>query len=498
MQIRNIKNITDLEFDIPTERGLYAITGENGSGKSTIISGIATSFYNLQYNDYFGEPRENSEITYYLEGKKRRVVSRLGEWLSPRKKLGVYGFYEGSIVYGYRFKNIEYELVEKLSKVSKEDLVNATNFVKENLGRILHDNPQYYKELYILKKKRADELGLKRTLFYYKSRETYISQLQMSTGENLLLTILKSLEISSTPKGETCYPRYVLLDEVELALHSSAIRRFVFVLEQLARELNFVVIFSTHSIEILRGLKPENIYYVQNYPDGNIDLINPCYPVFATRNLESANYGHDFIIMVEDILAKQIVERVLSKERLLGNKRVLVIPIGGWHQVIRFAYDTIKSNLALSTTRILIVLDRDIENEVKKFMKSERIGFSTSPNFLPIQSLEKFLMTKLTGNVDKDLFNELNNYIFQGKSLNILVQEYRTKLDTGEYIDKNGNLNENVKNGKAFYLLLKDELRQIRKDEKELVDFVTDYLFMQKNNSLDELVTFFRTELEGK
>ena len=37
MIIHNIKNIDDFKFEIPTEKGLYALTGENGSGKSTVL-----------------------------------------------------------------------------------------------------------------------------------------------------------------------------------------------------------------------------------------------------------------------------------------------------------------------------------------------------------------------------------------------------------------------------------------------------------------------------
>ena len=82
---------------------------------------------------------------------------------------------------------------------------------------------------------------------------------------------------------------------------------------------------------------------MQRYADGKIECINPCYPVYATRNLESSNYGHDCIIMVEDDLAKTIVERILREKRLLSNKRVMVISVGGWMQVLQFAYDTIRS-----------------------------------------------------------------------------------------------------------------------------------------------------------
>lgn len=94
-------------------------------------------------------------------------------------------------------------------------------------------------------------------------------------------------------------------------------------------------------------------------------------------------------------LAKKIVERILRDRRLLSNKRVLVISVGGWTQVLRFAYDTIKSNLALSTTKILIVLDRDIQDSVAGFMKKERIGFSNGPCYLPIKSFGKIFTGKV-------------------------------------------------------------------------------------------------------
>lgn len=37
MDIKNIKAIKSLTMKLPLEKGLYAITGENATGKSTII-----------------------------------------------------------------------------------------------------------------------------------------------------------------------------------------------------------------------------------------------------------------------------------------------------------------------------------------------------------------------------------------------------------------------------------------------------------------------------
>lgn len=491
MKIRNVKNIKKLDFDIPTEKGLYALTGENGSGKSTMIASAAASFYVPWLYDYFGEPRENSEITFLLDGKKRIIKAKKDKiWNKPLGNIEITGFYEGSIVYGNRFKDIDYKLINKVSKISKTDLNLASEFVRSNLGMILRDNKEYYSDLYTLKSKPAKHLGLQKELYYYINQGSIVSQLQMSTGENLLLTVLRSLEIRLGKDNFGKYPVYIYLDEIELALHSSAIRRFVFFLKNLAQDNNFVVMFSTHSIEILRSIEPNNVFYIQNLPDGSIDLINPCYPVYATRNLESSVSGHDFIIMVEDELAKQVVDRILRKNRLMDNKRVLVIPVGGWHQVLRFAYDTIRSHLTLSTTRILVILDRDIEGEVRSFLKKERINFSTPPNFLPIKSVEKYLLDNLVLDVDTRLFNDLTNYIFQGKSLSVLINEYKKIEQNPSDKDKDG-----IKNGKTFYSLLKAELRQIRKEEKDLIDFITDYLFENNDNKIKELASFLRETL---
>ena len=232
---------------------------------------------------------------------------------------------------------------------------------------------------------------------------------------------------------------------------------------------------------MIRSITPDNIYYLQRHVNGSIETINPCYPVYATRNLESSNYGHDYIILVEDDLARSIVERILREKRLLSNKRVLVIAVGGWTQVLRFAYDTIRSNLALSTTKILMVLDRDIKDRGPGFMKNERIGFSNEPNYLPIKSLEKFLLDKLTKNIDTTLFRELDDYLFQGKSLDIIVKDYDTKVKNKQYSDS-----EKIANGKVLYEVLNHELHQIRKTDMDLVSIVVDYLFSTNSDEVIE------------
>lgn len=492
VKIHNVKNIDDFEFEIPTKKGLYALTGENGSGKSTVISCAAAAFYVPSFYDYFGNPRKGAFIEFEFEGKRRSVREKSGVWKSPSHKefLGITGFYEGSIVFGNRFKDIEYSLLGKLALIKKDQLRDASDFVKKSLGNILQNDEEYYKTLYVLKNKEAERLGLQRSAYYYENKGALISQLNMSTGENLLLTILSSIEKRLKKKVYGEIPAFMFLDEVELALHSSALRRLVFFLRNIAEKNNTVVLFSTHSIELIRSISSENIFYLQRHVDGSIEVINPCYPVYATRNLESSNYGHDYIIMVEDNLAKTIVEKILSEKRLLSNKRVLVISVGGWPQVLRFAYDTIRSNLALSTTKILIILDRDIKDSVAGFMKKEKIGFSIEPSYLPIKSIEKYLLEKIVKNVDTILFRELNDYLFQAKSLDVIVKEYDTNVKNGIYTDP-----QKIANGKVLYDILRHELRQIRKSDNDLVDIIVRYLFNSNNAEIEELYVFFEQTL---
>ncbi len=51
MTIEKIKSIDYLEFDLPIEKGLYAITGQNGSGKSSVVTCASSVFFNMRMND---------------------------------------------------------------------------------------------------------------------------------------------------------------------------------------------------------------------------------------------------------------------------------------------------------------------------------------------------------------------------------------------------------------------------------------------------------------
>lgn len=50
IKINKIKCINHLEISLPVTPGLYGITGQNGSGKSTIVTCASSVFFDLNLN----------------------------------------------------------------------------------------------------------------------------------------------------------------------------------------------------------------------------------------------------------------------------------------------------------------------------------------------------------------------------------------------------------------------------------------------------------------
>ena len=68
MKITNIKSIKELEFSFPLDMGIYAITGENGSGKSTIQTPCHDA------GQYSADCVRYLLLSSFLKGEKRDLL----------------------------------------------------------------------------------------------------------------------------------------------------------------------------------------------------------------------------------------------------------------------------------------------------------------------------------------------------------------------------------------------------------------------------------------
>jgi hypothetical protein len=436
-------------------------------------------------NDFFGLTAPDARIDFDLNGAKRAWYKDKSKWKKySNGKMSIKGFYEGSLIFGNRFRNTNYETLKKIDQLSSRKLIEAPEFIRENLGIILQNNQNFYEKLFVLDSENNQNLNLSRDIFYYQKGDKRVSQFHMSTGENLMISILNSIDIRNKDRASLSKPCLMFLDEIELALHPSSLKRFITFLTDISNKYNYAIYFSTHSIELISGIKPDNIFFIERYVDDTMEIINPCYPAYATRILIDHHAGYDYVILVEDDLAKSIINRLLKKHHLFTNKLIHVLPAGGYSNVIDLANEVVTSNLIGANSKIIIVLDGDVKEKAKAYFAKMKHQNNIPLNYLPIESLEKYLKNKLIDNVDRKLFRLLNDFVFQQKSLNTLIQEYQ-------------NLNiENDNSGKKFYSIIDCELRARNKNREEIVEMVVDYLFENNDANLPKITQFLRKQLQ--
>lgn len=484
LHIHKIKSISDLTINLPITQGLYAITGQNGTGKSTIATCASRAFFRMKMEDYFGETDQDAFIECALNGVFRKwYKDEKNNWQhSSNGRLDIKGFYEGSLIYGNRFRNTSYEKLRRAEAVKDKALNIADDFIRCNLGNILQGDPEFYEKMWFVY---GDVVGLNGGyVFYYEKNGKRVSQFHMSTGENLLISILNSLLIRNNDRGGKEKPCMVFLDEIELALHPSSLKRLMLFLDNMSKIYNYAIYFSTHSIELISAIKPTNIIYLERYADNSLQIINPCYPAYATKFLYDQS-GYDNVILVEDDLAKGIIDRLIRKEKLLTSKLIHILPCGGWTNVLALADESSKNYLLGKRTSLSVVLDMDIKGAAEKYIAENNMHY-LSVNYLPIMSLEKYLRLSLVFTIDNQLFKLLSDYVFQQSSLHNVVLEYKT---TKEFDYSKDN------SGKNFYALIERELRKHGKDRKELIEVIVDYLLEKQDSSTQELIHFLRKQL---
>lgn len=482
LKMHNIRNIKDADMCFPFSRGLYAIVGENGCGKSTIM--LALSLTVKTSSAHFLRPEDLSSDSFI----DVKLNDKSDHWFYKSKKLTtgrftsirahgnvrahnalvvsthVSGFYEGSIFYGCRFDDFA-SASEAIKTINTaEDLVDADSYVSEALGYILHNNKVHYSGLKRMRSRDcAQKYGFTGIPYFCVVSGGIITQFQMSSGECMLLSLLDFINnlIIKRKSGKKGDDLFFLIDEVELALHPGAIDRLVSFLDDLVKNSaqNLIIYFSTHSAELIHRIHPRNIFLIEN-ENGNVEVVNPCYPNYAVRSLYIPN-GFDFLILVEDELAKALVEKIMRDNNLGTSKLCCVLPAGGWSQMLKLHHDMITYNAIGVGKHILSVYDGDAKDFVKK--KHE---YDTLPKvFLPVSSIEKYLKRKCIDENDSAFIKLIGDKYFTQRSLKDIIFDYKNDPRT-----QNGKDND----GKNFYSVLISNLEKNGILEMNFIKYLCD------------------------
>ena len=351
-----------IKFDKP----LTAIMGINGAGKTTVIHALACIYSPDESANDQGNPGEDHHFPEFFvpntdalwKGSKFYVVNKIetkNGWKTQNSKVYSKDFDRWAPPYSSRPKRNVYYIgidtclpeIEKKSATSR--IIYTSNKRSDKVSRKVLEAAAYVlnKDYEVL----VDNLYNKHHFLGVHTRSGLkYSSLSMGTGEQRTIKILEKV-INASPYS------LVLIDEVDLLLHVSALRRLVEKLYEIATSKHLQIVFTTHSLDVLQMERYVSLQYINPIikPDGTAAFF-----VFdkpnddIVRNLTGIS-DRPLRIYVEDTFSLTIIKSILKKYNM--SRKAAVFRFGAAHNAFCLAAGYILSGSQYDN--VLVVLDGD-------------------------------------------------------------------------------------------------------------------------------------------
>lgn len=368
-KLKGISNLDEIRFD---EKPLTAILGPNGCGKSTILHALACCYQpletspqeNWRFRDFFTPTTDSTWvgsslclIHSYREGneeflnQKTTYAKATGRWVPryetrPRRFVAFIGI--KSCV-----PKIEEETYTSLIRYATVPLEDGET-IKEKMSLVFN---RQYEELNTHNSRsgrRYSGLALNGTRY---------SSLAMGAGEQRVLEILSV--VFNAPKNAL-----ILIDEIDLLLHTDALKKLLKVLYSRASLKNLQIIFTTHREAVLDLTNEISIKHIHTAA-GKTSCFSNTKPDAIQRLTGSPHRVLE--VFVEDDMAQAIVEFELQA---MGLKRfTTVTKYGAATNCFTLAAGLILGGNA-DFKHQLFLLDGDLYKSESE--RTERIGKALS------------------------------------------------------------------------------------------------------------------------
>jgi len=366
IEIKKLKRIQSLKFEIPPP-GVYLLSGLNGAGKTSLLAclhriGSSQAFANHFRSSTKSKILDNysgSEITYRLDDKEVTYAYAGERWVPrPRKNSDIleeYGYSE--VIYIGATAD---RITPRPEDFQPRRLGTASQEIRDVANRIFSTNKFDGLKVVNLTPGPGNQAFLLQGT--PPPGATYFSERNFSLGELCVLKLLRRLK--DCKKGAL-----LLIDELELALHPRAQIELVKFLKEFAPEKKLTVIFSTHSISLLKSVPKGDILFLDNTSGAATESVRGCYPAYAIGSLAySEERAPDAVLYVEDDAATYITEALLTHfmNKKYGDDYALrptvqILPIGPFISVIRHLANS--DALLANSTKTTALLDNDVKTE---------------------------------------------------------------------------------------------------------------------------------------
>lgn len=189
----------------------------------------------------------------------------------------------------------------------------------------------------------------------------------------------------------------------------------------------------------------------------------------------------NFLLLVEDELAKVLVEKIVRENGLNKSKLCCVLPSGGCNQMLKLHHDMITYNTLGVGKHIISIYDGDVKDIINKKQEYKYLPKC----FLPIPSIEKFLRNKCVVEKDKKFIRLIGDKYFNQRSLDDIIADYMNDPRTS--VNKDGD-------GKNFYKVILSNIEKIGITEKDFIKYLCDDIcnYINMDSFTSALITLLK------
>ena len=364
IEICCLRNISRLRFDIP-DRGVWLLTAGNGAGKTSLLGCLRRIGYANAFPVHFPSSLQSERldnhaggtVTYEINGETVEYAYRGSRW-TPRPRSNSHLFdrlgYSSVMYIGATAERITprpEDFDTRNIRAASAAIVDGANLIFEtekfSMLRTINLTRGAGNEAFVL------SLG--------GNPQAYHSEKHFSLGE---LCVLKLLRLIKEANNNSM----IIVDELEMALHPRAQVKMLRYLEDQAAAKSLTIIFSTHSVTLLKTIDRKKIIYLEKQDSGEIKAIVGCFPTYAIGNIAAEEETlPDIVLYVEDLFARDVLTAFYEKftnERYTdptARPSIKISPVGPFNAVVAFL-ERNRSVLPDYVTQ-KAVLDKDVATD---------------------------------------------------------------------------------------------------------------------------------------
>lgn len=364
IKIENLRNIRKLKFNIP-DRGVWLLTAGNGGGKSSLLACLRRIGYRLAFPVHFPSSQRSdrldsfvgAKITYTINDEEVSYTYSGVRWVPIPKR-------NSDLFEQFGYSDVVYigatadRITPRPGDFDPARVTRAAPSIIQSANRIFETD-----RFDLLRRINLTRGTWNRAfvMAHDDNPRTYHSESHFSMGELCVLNLVQAI-------SDCRNNSMLIIDELELAIHPRAQRKLLEYLEEESARKNLTIIFSTHSVTLLKAANRNKIIFLNSLGNGKIDVVHGCFPTYALGYIAADEERiADSIVYVEDENASSLVEPLVKLA--VSNKyraqdvfpTVTVLPIGPFDSVIRF----LRKNRAALPDHVQqnALLDQDVQAE---------------------------------------------------------------------------------------------------------------------------------------